>query len=328
MDNYKKKTINFLEIKSSDFCKQNNIKLEIIIDSIDEFNATVEKIGSREYKIKIYSGCLHIDHCIEKMTRRYNEDDLQTFFRFKDLSVFERYENTYREELNNLFSMIILLHIFWHEVGHICAGHVDVLHEYIEFDSSAIGGYFKQEQEMVADWLSTKSVFKQIYFDTIHGKVKDSNELIIALKQLVVLYWISLTIEFQIADLKSTSDVSDFSELKHPYPAVRLLYSIEAMGEAIMDIFNNYGLDDNDAEKAMELIVNDIYIIIDSFLQITDCPIDIKKGESRVIECYKILRELPYSDEYETNDFLHLLQLDDSYLEQINYFLGENIFKI
>lgn len=56
-----------------------------------------------------------------------------------------------------------------------------------------------------------------------------------------------------------------------------------------MDIFNFYGLDDDEAEKCMNVIVNDIYMLIQSFMLITDSPIDIKKGERRVVECYRTL---------------------------------------
>lgn len=247
---------------------------------------------------------------------------MKNFFRFIHLGIFERHaEDTYREELNNLFGTVILLQIFWHEIGHICAGYVDRTRDYIEFDSSVKGNYSKQEQEMVADWLSTKQVFKLTYYSAIHGKVKDLNELIVALQQLVELYWITLTIEFQIFDSIHTGKVADFSKLNHPHPSVRLLYNIEAMSEAIMDIFNDFGLNDDEAEMGMSILVKDIYIIIKSFLQITDSPIDVAKDEKRAIECYKILRELPYSKEYEKNEFLHLLPLDESYKKVINDFL-------
>ena len=128
-----------------------------------------------------------------------------------------------------------------------------------------------------------------------------------------------------LPDSKHTEQIDDFSSLTHPYPAVRLLYSIEAMAEAVMDIFNFYGLDDNEAEKCMNVIVNDIYILIQSFMLITDSPIDIKKDERRVVECYRTLREIPYTDDYEKNEFLHLEPLSDSYLEIIDKFLGTEI---
>lgn len=325
MDNLNDKydyVITFLNGISSKFCDENNIKLDIIIPSEYMLNARVGKVGDRQYSIELFPGCLNLDYSIEKITQKYNEDDLKNFFRFIHLGIFERHaEDTYREELNNLFGTVILLQIFWHEIGHICAGYVDRTRDYIEFDSSEKGNYSKQEQEMVADWLSTKQVFKLTYYSAIHGKVKDLNELIVALQQLVELYWITLTIEFQIFDSIHTGKVADFSKLNHPHPSVRLLYNIEAMSEAIMDIFNDFGLNDDEAEMGMSILVKDIYIIIKSFLQITDSPIDVAKDEKRAIECYKILRELPYSKEYEKNEFLHLLPLDESYKKVINDFL-------
>ena len=217
------------------------------------------------------------------------------------------------------------MQIFWHEVGHIEAGYVDRKCDYVEFDSDEKGCYSKQEQEMVADWISTKQVFKLIYFVAIYGKVFDTDELLKAIQQLIMLYWISLTIEFQIFDSKHTEPIDDFSSLTHPYPAVRLLYSLEAMAEEVVDILNLYGLDDNEAEKCMHVIVEDIYILIQSFMQITNSPIDIKKNEKRVLECYKKLRQIPYTDDYEKNEFLHLEPLSDSYLEIIDKFLKVDI---
>lgn len=312
----------FLNKISLKFCTEKNIKLSIEIPNEDKLNAGVKKIGDNRYCIKIYPGCLNLYYSIEKITKRYNEDDLQHFSKFKRIAIFECHEeDTYREELNNLFSTVILLQIFWHEMGHIDAGYVDRTREYVEFDSSEVGCYSKQEQEMVADWFSTKQVFKYIYNSVIHGRVRDADELIKVLQQLVELYWITLTIEFQIFDSKLTGEVTDFSSLSHPYPSVRLLYSIEAMLEAIVDIFNTFGLDDADSENGIVILVKDIYIIIQSFLQITDCPIDVEKYKKEAMDCYKTLRELPYSKGYEKNNFRHLLPLNDSILEDINNLL-------
>ena len=315
--------ISFLKYISDDYCENKGIKLRISIPREDKLNAGTYKIGDREYVIEIFPGCLNLDFEIAKITKKYNADDLQTFFRFKELGIFEKHEeDTYREEWNYLFATVILLQIFWHEVGHVESGYTDRKRYYAEFDSDEKGGYFKQEQEMIADWLSTKQVFKLIYSTAIHGKVSDTEELIKAIQQLIILYWISLTIEFQIFDSRYPRETADLSLLTHPHPAVRLLYSIEAMAEAVMDILNFYGLDDDKAETYMNVIVSDIYIIIQSFLLITDSPIDIKKDEKKIIECYKTLRELPYTDGYEKNEFLHLEPLSDSYLEIIDMFLG------
>lgn len=141
----------------------------------------------------------------------------------------------------------------------------------------------------------------------------------------MVADWISLTIEFQIFDSKHTEQINDFSSLTHPYPAVRLLYSIEAMAEAVVDILNFYGLDDDTAEICMHVIVDNIYILIQSFMQIINSPIDIKKDEKRVLECYKTLRKIPYTDDYEKNEFLHLEPLSVSSLEIIDKFLKSDI---
>ena len=60
-------------------------------------------------------------------------------------------------------------------------------------------------------------------------------------------------------------------------------------------------------------------------MQITNSPVDIKKNEKRVLECYKTLREIPYTDDYEKNAFLHLEPPLDSYLETIDNFLRADI---
>lgn len=311
--------INFLNDIVREYCVNKRIQININIPAEDKLNAEVYKIGDRKYNIDIYSACLNLYYQIEEMTKRYTADDLQTFFRFKKLEILEKFEEySYRDELNNLFGSIILLQIFWHEVGHIDAGYIDRKGNYAEFDSEEKGCYAKQEQEMVADWFSTVKVFEWIYYVTIDGKVSDNDELIIALKQLIELYWISLTIEFQIFDSKHTVQIEDFSLLTHPYPAVRLLYSLDAMCEAVVNIFNLYGMNDEVAEKCMHVVMDSIFIYIQSFMQITKSPIDIKKEEKRVIECYKKLREIPYTNDYDKNEFHHLQQLSHSDLEAID----------
>lgn len=329
MDNLNEKYTNIIEFLrhiSDDYCKNKGIKIYISIPKEDKLNAGVRRVGVGEYSIEIYPGCLNLEYQIAAITKRYTADDLQTFFRFKEIGIFKKYEDdTYREDLNNLFATVILLQIFWHEVGHIEAGYVDRKCDYVEFDSDEKGCYSKQEQEMVADWISTKQVFKLIYLVAIYDKVLDTDEWVKAVQQLIMLYWISLTIEFQIFDSKHTEQIDDFSSLTHPYPAVRLLYSLEAMAEEVVDILNLYGLDDDEAEKCMYVIVDDIYILIQSFMQITNSPIDIKKDEKRVLECYKTLREIPYTDDYEKNEFLHLEPPSDSYFEIIDKFLKVDI---
>lgn len=328
MDNFNEKykdIISFLKKISSEYCKCKNIDLHINIPNDFKFNAGVEKIGTHEYRIDIYPLCFNLDISIESIIERYNDDDLKFFFRFKNLTLFGKRENaTYREQLNELFTTVIVLHIFWHEIGHIEAKYLEAESTYREYDSNEIGCYKKQEQEMVADWLSTKTVFKFIYESFIYEKVDGNEELIKALQQLIVLFWISLTIEFQLFEKKHSGKEIEYALLSHPAPEVRLLYCLEAMSEAIVDVFNQYGLDDDIAEECMHAVVNDIYILIESFMSITNSPIDIKKNGKKVTECYKLLRELPYLDIYEKNDYLHLLKPNEQYLDMIDRFLNED----
>ena len=316
-ENYRN-IIDLLKNLSKPFCDKNNIVLNIEIPDEFKLNASVRKVEEKKYSIKIYPGCLNLDYRIENITKHYNKDDLEHFKRFKNFVAFDQNENdSYRENLNNLFSTTILFQIFFHEIGHIVAGYVDRTREYIEFDSNETGCYSKQEQEMVADWIGTKQALITMYSFAIYGEVKDNEELIVALKELMELYWITLTIEFQIFDTEHSDIDVDFSKLTHPYPFVRLLYCIEAMREAIMDIFNDFGFNDSEAEKAEQILLKDIYIIVQSFLGLSNCPIDLKKDEKKAYECYILLRELPYSKGYEKNNFLHLEKLDDSYINSI-----------
>lgn len=174
------------------------------------------------------------------------------------------------------------------------------------------GGYEKQEQEMVADWLSTKFLYKSMFFATIGTDKIDFEELLSILEQLTILYWLSLTIEFQIFDSVHTGDVPDYSLLTHPHPAVRLYYSLDAMQECILDIFNIYGFDDMQAEYGVEYIVNNIYILIESYLQITETPISIKKDDPQIMDCYITLRDVPYCSKVKDNYF-HLIELPKEY---------------
>lgn len=314
----------FLERNSEQYCQNKEIKICIEIPEDDELNAGVGKIGDGKYLIKIFPGCLNLYPPVESITARYNEDDWTWFQRFSDLMIFEKYDDeTFREKLDNLFSSTILLHIYWHEIGHIEAGYVDRMRNYDEFTARKAGSYSQQEQEMVADWLSVKQVFKYVYSTVINEAVYDSEELVTALKKLVVLIWLSLTIEFQIFDAKHDDEKIDFSTLTHPYPPVRLLYCLEAMAEAVADVLVSRGLDDDSAEKGMHVIIDDIYILIQSFMQITNSPIDVKKDQNEMIKYYKTLRDVPYADEYVSNDFLHLQRMDDSYRESIEKLLKD-----
>lgn len=58
-------------------------------------------------------------------------------------------------------------------------------------------------------------------------------------------------------------------------------------------------------------------------MQITNSPIDVKKDQNEMIKYYKTLRDVPYADEYVSNDFLHLQRMDDSYRESIEKLLKD-----
>lgn len=314
----------FLQEVSKIYFKETGIMVEIEIVNDFSFNARVCRIEEKVYKIEIRHGCLCLENLIENITKRYTEDDLQSFWRFRKLNILEKKEgDTYREELNQLFGSIILLHIFFHECGHIEAKHIYKKNgTYAEMAPSDNGCYEKQEQEMVADWLSTKFLYKSMFFATKGLDEIDFEELLSILKQLTILYWLSLTIEFQIFDSIHMGNVDDYSILTHPHPAVRLYYSLDAMQECILDIFNIFGFDDDQAEYGLRYIVNDIYILIESYLQITETPISIKKDDPQIVNCYIKLRDVPYTSKVKDNYF-HLIELPKEYREWCDRYIKE-----
>ncbi len=309
-----KTIIDFFYSASFIYFDELGIQIEINVPKEDKLNASVCRKGANLYCINIFPGCLNLDYKIEDITKRYTSDDLKFFSRIKELSVFERFENdTYREDLNNLFATIMLMHIFFHECGHIVAKHVDIFEGmYEEYDSARLGSYETQEHEMVADWLSTKYVYRAMFYAIVKGDDLDPEEISRILKQITIFWWLSLTIEFEIFDLNYMKQLDDFSTLTHPHPAVRLYYNLEAMKEGMVDILNTYGLDDVRAEKGVQYVIEESFIFITSFLSITDAPINIKKDDFRVIECYIKLRDIPYENGVADN-FLHLIPLPDEY---------------
>lgn len=307
--------VEFLYTVSSSYFDKLGIEIVIEVPKDDKLNASVCRTKDNIYRIKIFPGCLNLDYKIQDITGRYTAEDLQFFGRVKHLSVFERFEDdTYREELNNLFATMILLHIFWHECGHILAKHVDgFVDMYEEYDSTRTGSYEMQEREMVADWLSTKCVFESMFYAIVRDDYYENKEILAILKQMSVLYWLSLTIEFQIFDSNHVKKINDYSTLTHPHPAVRLYYNKEAMRESLADILIGYGLNEESAEEGANLIIKQAYIYIQSFLGITNTPIDIRQNDPQIIDCYIKLRDIPYKNDAKKNAYVHLCLLSDEY---------------
>lgn len=229
--------------------------------------------------------------------------------------MFERFEDdTYQEDISNLFATIILLHIFFHECGHIYAKHVNVSgNMYVEYDSTRIGSYEMQEHEMVADWLSTNNIIQGMFYSIVQYDNFEPEEILDILKHILILYWLSLTIEFQIFDSNHMDRIDDYSKLTHPHPAVRLYYNIEAMRESIANILNAYGLDDDQSEVGVNIIIKKLYIWIESFLGITNAPTYFMKNDFQIIDCYIKLRDIPYKNGDKENTCYHLLPLSDEY---------------
>lgn len=315
LNNKYRKTIDFLEKQSAQFLGDSKINIEIEVLSDIRLNAMVQSINDDTYRISFFSGCLNLDYAIEKITQKYTDDDLLFFKKFEKVRAFDSLENdTYREELNNLFGSMILLHIFYHECGHIAANHLEKQNkEFLEYDSTLKGNYEHQEREMVADWLATKYLFSSIYQLVIEDDQPSPKKIISILKHTANLYWLSLSIEFQIFDSNHGREKADFSKLTHPHPTVRLYYSIEAMQESMMDILNSYGLEDSESEPLSKEIIEEFYHMIRAFIDITELPIDIEKNNSQVIETYIKLRDIPYDESTKKNNYLHLMELADEY---------------
>ncbi len=87
-----KKIIDFLHSMSDSYCDESGIQIEIEIPKDDKLNASVCHVKDNIYHINIYPGCLNINYKIQKITKRYTADDLQFFWHFKNISVFERFE--------------------------------------------------------------------------------------------------------------------------------------------------------------------------------------------------------------------------------------------
>lgn len=300
----------------------NNIKIEVEIASDDKLNASVQMLKSGHFKILIYSGCINADYRIQKITERYTEDDWLYFEKFNFLNIFEPNSNdTYREKLNHLFGSVMILHILFHECAHICANHVGVSStNHIEYakDSKKVG-YKYQEREMVADWLATKYLFDLIYQSFIIINDIKSPEHMKTFGQLIILYRLSLSIEFELFDLNHTCQINDYSKLSHPIPAVRLYYSMEAMFEALIDILNNYGLNDEEAVKVGAEVIKGLSFIMLSFIKITDINIDDKSSKNEIYDYYKKLRNVPYEHKHKDEEiYFHLCKYEGINSAELN----------
>lgn len=308
--------VEFLYFISSGICKQYDFQITIESSNKGGFNAGVSKLKEKQYIVIIYSDCFNLNNIIEKITCRYTKDDLNFFWRLKNLNIFENQEeDNYRDELNNLISTIILLHVFFHECGYIIAGHVEgLVQEYIEYDSLKSGNFIIQEHEIVADWLSTKYLYQLMYYTVVKGEKLKLDELLSVFTQITVLCWLSLTIEFQIFDSIHNVSVKDCINSTHPHPAVRLYSNLDAMRESMADILLvQYDVTAEEAEDYMNQIINEFYIIITSFLQITDTPIDVEKNKAEVIDYYIRLRETPYNNGKMNDKYFHLAELSKEY---------------
>ena len=107
--------------------------------------------------------------------------------------------------------------------------------------------------------------------------------------------------------------IDDLSKLTHPLPAVRLFYSIDAMRESMANILTEYGFDDDQSEIRVNAIIEDVNIWIESFLGITNAPINIMKSKSKIIDHYIKLRDISYENGAKENVYYHLIPLPDEY---------------
>ena len=320
-----KSIISFFEEASEEVCHDYNFKVIMDVLPDDILNAQVYKdnLQSDVYHIELYSRCLNLSYLIETITKKFDSNDLLFFEDVRKIDLFGKMEaSTLREELNNVFATTILTHIFFHECGHIMAGHIELKSFfYSEYDSKKVGSYYDQEKEMVADWLSTKYILKSIYkiFSGEDEHHPSPEEIVRSIRKVIVLFWVSLAIEFQIFDACHIKSSTENSKRTHPHPSVRLFYNLEAVFEGVNDLLLAHGLDEDSAEKGTNLIVSDVYTIIQSFIGIMEVPLynDLMKNET--VDYYMKLRDVPFEEEW-YDDYLHLAQLSPNYRKIVDQY--------
>lgn len=323
LEKYKDDIIKFLEKEVNLILKDQYI-VKIVIESEDRLNATVEKIKDEEdkYLIRIYSGLIGgIPYLLEKYLVRLDANDLLyfkdfNFFNFLRILDPSKYNDLSEEDtrlltLQKLFNTSILLNVVFHEIGHILSGHLQNMN-LISEENDSINTIASQEKEMVADWYGAKILFEHIIYISRYYEINTidfSNAKKLFTKPLVFTI-LSLYLMFNLFEGEYNFNIEELLKYKHPHPRVRLFYTLEAVRECIYDILNNYlKTTDKVIEPLVDEIIREALIYVDSFFSVIDINNEI--FDKNVIKHYFLLREYPYSKQFEEDDSVHLCKLQD-----------------
>ena len=324
LNNQYESVLNFLYYASSTLCAEYNVEIEIDIIPNLELNARVyqDRINTRKYHIEIFSGCLGLEYSIGQIITRFEDDDLPFFSYVKDFSIFDKNEDdAYIDTFVNMFSSVMLLHILFHECGHVIAGHLMKETHRFEFDKEKKGSYEQQEKEIVADWISTKYTLLS-FLNAIYSMNIPDEEVSVYIKQVMLLFWVSLSIEFQIFDNKHINETVKNSERTHPHPSVRLFNCIEATNEAVYDFLIMHGLEKSVAARTTDNLILCMSTPLLVFQSLMETPIFKELFSINTIDYYIILREIPILHDIERK-YWHLPQLSSHYRERAEQYISQ-----
>ena len=327
--------IQLLEKINKQLCSELGIVVDLYFPDDKTLNAYVEPKEGNKYQITICRGCFNQKRKIKSKTRRYEDKDVGHFEPVIDTGFIPCLKKdpcskeNYRDTINRLFGTFILLHIYFHEMGHILAGHVDKSDTiYKEFSKTHHGSYETQEYEMMADWYSTKHVFSLLCRIVIGNRLKtDNKEFRTTIRKITLLYWITMALEYQIVEdkqaekkliRKTAEGEKDYSRLIHPHPTVRFYVNIESMREGIADLYEDFfSFDENEAEDTANGIILRSYFYFLNFQTITDTPIVDEAEKIDVTKYYIKLRDTSSKLRAKSDGLHHLCDLPDDYLEEV-----------
>ena len=325
--------ISALELAREYFFNESNINLTIDIMPIAELNAQVFPDNQIDdlFHIEIFSQFMYLPEYIRNITRKFDDDDYSFFEIFEPFRLYKTTSEgssdyTPKDKVIDILATAVLYRVFFHECGHIVANHVP-LYKFpaLEYGCKTEGSYARQEKELIADWLGTKHIVRFMFETLIKNEptepTDDRVELI--LKQIVLLYWLSITLEFQIfesiynaIDAKSKDKITiDDSKRTHPPIQVRFYYCLEALIEATNDLLVDICGNKRSADIFTHELLSGMQLIIYPFLSVMDVPICKELADIKNIEYYVKLRNMQYDWVYDERQCQHLMSLADSYVD-------------
>lgn len=294
-----------------------------------------------KYIVELYSGCIIQERLIQKVINDFSIEDEEFLEGAKGFNVFEDFEGEiYSDEVNKYFASTILFHIYFHECGHLIAGHADKPLPHNEtpdrekepnFPEELRGSYEHQEREMVADHFGTIATISSLFFtklDDAGGKMRQA-DIRWTLSSIAILYWISLVIEFQLFEdnhqksMKSMlakgyvkeRDISDYSKRIHPIPSVRLFYCLEFIHDAVKYVYShleNIGDVDTNTEATMCMVK----LAVLPLIQKNETPLFDNIFSKDVVDYYLTLLNTPNKEgTIESDENISHLPLESNYSE-------------